>query len=52
MTIKDITETHIHPITGWKPAKKKKYSKLTKSENEIRKYYSENYEMDRNKMAY
>lgn len=51
MTLIELLEENIHPITGWK-VNDKKYSTKSKKENEIRKYHRENYDLDGNKMAY
>lgn len=51
MTINELIDNCIHPITGWK-VNLKKYSIHNKLDNEIRKYHSENHDLDRNKMAY
>jgi hypothetical protein len=51
MTLKELIEKGVHPITGWK-LNEKKYSKRNKGENEIRKYFRENYDLDGDKMAY
>ena len=50
MTLKKLLQENIHPITGWK-VNDKKYSTKSKKENEIRKYYRENYDLDGDKMA-